>query len=227
MTTRATDSIREYHSSAYKVMSDVSQLLLTEFADTAMCATDKKFSATEFILVWMREHFLFQRKFDALFQRSVASSAGDQFTAVVALTLEKFLEAHGMPRCVKSEVKVALESGDIKPDVSIWCNGELRAIIECKTQFGRKRNEWADEYHNRTQRLNALHPKCLSFLCVLTRFNWESSWPQFRDSSLAGDKWFCLTQHWPSSLPEDVREGMIHEIAPMFDEILKLLKEHA
>ena len=177
-------------------------------------------AATIFVLSWMRDHFLFQKRFDALFQRSVMQGAADQFTAALALSLEMYLTANGTTSAVRSEVAMERRRGALRPDISVWDNHEAAvAVIECKTNFGYNRNGWAAQYYERTTRIHALFPDCLSTLCVLTKQNWERSWEQFKTSDLAGREWFCLTEVWPSDIGDDCERDMIHPIESLFVQI--------
>ncbi len=181
--------------------------------------------ATKFILSWMREFYLFQKKFDALFGRSLMQPAADQFTGVVALTLQKCLLAMNSKGIVKSESNLEKKRGSLHPDISIWTpKGNLIGVIECKTNLGRQRTTWKKQYDERTKEYCRLNPECLSFLCVLTQKNWEVSWEEFSNSPLAGKRWFCLSSIWPTEIEENPSSSIIHHIEPMFLEISKRLE---
>ena len=181
-------------------------------------------AATLFVLSWMREHFLFQKQFDSLFNRVVMPASADQFTAAVALALDKYLAANRLRGTVKSEVALEKRRGAPRPDISVWNGGRVEAVIECKTNFGHDRTGWKKQYKERSDRFSRLHPRCLSFLCVLTKENWEVSWPVFFGSPREGKTWFCLSDVWPTELGEKPVRHIINPIEPMFTCVRDALK---
>jgi hypothetical protein len=180
--------------------------------------------ATTFILAWMRTHYLWQKQFNGLFNCAKSSSAADQFTAAVALTLERFLHAHHLSGHVRSEVSLKKKKGAPRPDISIWANDErVVSVIECKTNLGYQRTGWKSQYYERTNKFLSLHPGSVSFLCVLTKDNWQESWPAFMGSPLFGKRWFCLSKVWPTELGDNLDAHVGSPIEPMFLEIREAL----
>lgn len=226
MRDQSNDIVNQAYSQLFESLKEASELFESEVrgynSDAAFRLSQK---ATKFITSWMRDYYLFQKQFDALFGRSLMQPAADQFTAVVALTLQKYLSAMNSKGIVKSESNLEKKRGSLHPDISIWSkNGTLLAVIECKTNLGRQRTTWKKQYDVRTKEYCKLNRECLSFLCVLTQRNWEVSWEEFSNSSLAGKRWFCLSKVWPSELGEELALNIIHPLEPMFLEISKRLE---
>jgi len=225
MNPESTQMIQQTYSQLYKSLKEAAEQLELEFkgCDDRSLLSSRK--VTNFILVWMREYYLFQKKFDALFNRSVMQPAADQFTAVVALALQKYLSARQSIGSVKSETNLERRKGSLRPDISIWQSiGELVGVVECKTNLGRNRYGWKKQYEDRTKRISTLSSHCLSFLCVLTKENWEVSWEEFSGSPLAGKKWLCLSDLWPSKMGRNVSSSIIHPVEPMFITIKEALE---
>jgi len=225
MTANAISIIRKAYAQLHESLKSAAEQLESEFKAIDDGAIAKSKKATVFILTWMREYYVFQKQFDTLFNRSVMQPAADQFTAVVALTLHRYLASRGADHVVKSEVNLEHRRGTLRPDISVWRHGtELAATIECKTNLGYNRDGWSKQYYERTKRIEMMSKGCLSFLCVLTKENWEKSWPEFSKSNLAGNRWFCLSDVWPSELSGDLTTHIIHPIEPMLVGIRKHLE---
>lgn len=226
MRTQPTALVSEAYDSLYAGYRQAAETLEVEFralADDEAILGSK--AASVFVLSWMREHFLFQKRFDALFGRNVMPASSDQFTAVVALGLEKYLAAASQAGAVRSEMTLEKKRGSLRPDISVWANAARAvAVIECKTNLGYNRTGWKRQYEERTGRAKQTHPGCLSFLCVLTKNNWTSTWTEFEESELVRNRWFCLTDMWPSDLGEDVRSHILHPIEPLFIQVRRCLE---
>lgn len=224
------DKSSEIVKQAYGQLFESLKSAADEFESEMKRYNDDRFlgfsrKATKFIMAWMREYYLFQKKFDALFGRSLMQPAADQFTAAVALTLRKYLMSIKSEGIVKSESNLEKKRRSLHPDISIWStNGTLVGVIECKTNLGRQRNTWQKQYDDRTKEYCRLNTECLSFLCVLTKRNWERSWEEFSGSPLAGKKWFCLSSVWPTEIGEKPDSSIIHPVEPMFILIKKALE---
>lgn len=222
--TSSSPAVTRAYSSLLASLSDAAQQLAAEFESMSDEDFLESKSASSFVLGWMRDHFRFQKQFDALINRNVMQPSADQFTAVVALALGQYLAVHGFAGAVKSEVAVAPRRGMPRPDISVWrADATLAAVIECKTNLGYNRDGWQRQYDERTKQFLTCSNGCLSYLLVLTRQNWLASWSLFEASELRHVKWFCLTGAWPSDVGEPVTDFVLDPIEPMFASIKNCL----
>lgn len=97
-----------------------------------------------------------------------------------------------------SEKTFRLHDGKwIKPDVSIWRDGKMIAVVECKTNMGFARGFWQDAFDKRAGDLykSGLREDAV-FLFVAT----EQCWSGFSaDDDRTGKIWFslCPKDTWP------------------------------
>lgn len=92
---------------------------------------------------------------------------------------------------VSSENNIKIGYGKyLKPDVAIWENDKLVAVIECKTSLGRARNEWQSSFEDRVKTLQDVGINQNSiFLFVATEQCWQG-FPKDDDRTLSS--WFAL-----------------------------------
>jgi len=180
--------------------------------------------ATKFILTWMRSLGEFQTKFGKLFGRIKRPPKADEFTSALAICLEQFLAARGIAGRVGCEETTHRAKGAKRPDVSVYAHsGQLLATVECKTDLGWKRKEWKAQIEKRTEQMLAACPGSDSFLCVLTRKNWDYS--EFERSPLCGKQWFCLSNVPVGRISNPVAdEDILLPIEPMFLDILSKVR---
>lgn len=207
----------DFDSQIRRGLSELRQTFKSEPDDADFVSNQ---TATRFILAWMGDHFRYSKQFDALIGRQKMPGTADQFTGVVVATLGAFLSARGCPAVVKSEVALERKRGSIYPDISVWTNeGELTAIIECKTNLGYNRSGWADQYAKRTAIAQALSSGAESYLCILTSMNWNSD--PYTESPLRSTHWYCLTDLWPLELAAPCDTQVLDPIEPMLLGILE------
>jgi hypothetical protein len=218
-------------SQYFKAADEAWHQIADELKNAFKVADDHSFEsecpATKFILTWMRELKGFQTNFGKLFGRKKRPPSADDFTAAVALCLEQFLAAKGYQTRVFCEKTTHKKRGATRPDISIWSQvDKLIAAIECKTDFGWIRKKWKEKWEKRDNRLAEKFPACTSYLCVLTKKNWDTS--EFENSPYFRERWFCLCKRSPAWLSDPIPETDIHTpIEPMFLAILTKLRELA
>jgi hypothetical protein len=177
--------------------------------------------ATKFILTWMRELRVFQKRFGSLFGRKKQPPLADDFTAAVALCLEQFLKARGQPGRVRCEETTHKKRGATRPDVSVLsAAGALVATVECKTNLGWNRKKWKEQWEAREADLKEGFPDCTPYLCVLTQKNWNSA--EFLESPYCEKQWFCLSRVGVGKITDPARDNL-HPIEEMFLSILERL----
>lgn len=81
---------------------------------------------------------------------------------------------------VSSETSVTLGEGKyVKPDVAIWKDEKIVAVIECKTSLGRSRKEWQAAFEDRVISLGKKGIREESiFLFVATEQCWQGFSPE-------------------------------------------------
>lgn len=229
MRTNSTDDATKCISNAYITFYKGIEEAAGIFEGVVDKLTDNEFlkqkPATVFILKWMREYFLQQKKFDLLIQRQVMPSSADLFTGAVAITLKHYLAAKGYSKAVKSEYKI--KPLNLRPDVTVWNNnGILVAAIEFKTNLGYQRSGWEKQQLDRESSIQQHFPKCTSYLCVLTKKNWENNFAAFTNNARHQSKqWLCLANIWPSEICQnDCTKNILHPVEPMFIQICSHLR---
>jgi hypothetical protein len=111
---------------------------------------------------------------------------------------------------------------DIRADISVWKDGELIAVIECKTQLGRKRGGWLEEFEERAERLRIQRPRTKLFLLAMTEANWGGF---DRNDCRFGKQFFALLDgdHGPMRVDPSAAtmEGIVHPMESLFRLILE------
>jgi len=123
-----------------------------------------------------------------------------------AMLLKAYLRNINSPLIVEAERKI--DKTKLRPDISVWRNRELVAVIECKTQMGWSRSRVAEDFHAREGKLYPLGPKEV-FHLVATQCNWTRG-----DEDEWGKRWLVVSDQpvewWSLGAP------ILHRIEPMF-----------
>lgn len=218
----ATDLVRSTISQSLQAWKCVRDELKTALAVSDEEVTIQK-PATKFILTWMRELKEFQREFGKLFGRQKRPPIADDFTAAVGFSLEQFVAAQGFPGAVLSEKTTHRARGATRPDISVWRGNKLIASVECKTDFGWSRKRWKEKWERRASNLETRHRDCASYLCVLSKKNWNAD--EFESSPRFGNQWFCITQRGIGKLPLPVADtDILTPVERMFLDIVAKLR---
>ena len=156
---------------------------------------------------------------DFLDKRSV-SPASDFFVETVLFYLKLLIEQRNKKLAVKSEVRFSTKNGYMKPDISIWKDDNVIAIIECKTNLGFRRNKWEADFKSRMKRLKTVYPKAKAFLLVLSSKNW----PGFdKKDHRTGKQFFALSNTSLRKIKETPLDNVIeNRVEKLFGQILKL-----
>jgi cob(I)alamin adenosyltransferase len=168
---------------------------------------------TQALALRMQAWYHAQRQIQAILPKDLAAPASDAFVEAVAFFLRVFLTK------AAPHLRVAAErrSGSLRPDVSVLRDDRLIAVIECKTNLGRSRQDWEANFLQREGQLSKLPSSPSVFLLVLTAKNW----PGFGDDPRCGKKLFTLLDCWPSDVPLDdsVSPHLVNCIEPLFSAI--------
>lgn len=177
---------------------------------------------TEAILYRMRTYYEVHNRVKSLLDKRYAQPAADLFAEVVAFYLKLLLQVNNTGLAVASERTIKPKRGAIRPDISVFKDDEVLAMIECKTQSGWARDTWESDFNDRKRKLKAEFPGAQAFLVVLTTRNW----PGFpKDNAKVGVEYYALTNVWPTEIPLDNVEQVIENpIETLFNRILDLVK---
>lgn len=74
--------------------------------------------------------------------KKLAPVAADFFVETILFYLKLILDKYKKNYEVFSERQIKHHQSYIKPDISIWDNDKVIAIIECKTNLGWNRKGW-------------------------------------------------------------------------------------
>ena len=152
-------------------------------------------------------------------KRSV-TPASDFFVETVLFYLKLLLEENNSKLVAKSEVRFDIEDGYIKPDISLWKDEEVVAIIECKTNLGFRRKKWEDDFNKRINGLKTAFPKAKAFLLVLSSKNWDGF---DEEDSRVGKQYFALSKLSLRKIKEAPLDDVVkNRIEDLFIQILEV-----
>lgn len=206
-------------SEVYQKIPKVIELAYNEINNQAI--GDKEI--TRSILYRLHTFYHYQYRLNTFYKRVYTPPAADFFTETVLYYLNVFFKIKKLDYEIKSEVAIKRKRGSIRPDISIWKGEDVIAIIECKTQLGYNRHSWQENFLSREQHLKNDFPMAKAFLLVMTARNWENN-HGFANYPERGQKYFVLTDRWPSDIDFDVahQEYIIDCIEPLFEQISKM-----
>ena len=153
-----------------------------------------KTEISDAILNRLRTYYRTQNDIKIFLNKRYIAAASDFFVESCLFYINLYLEASKSDLKAHSEKQLKAKRNSIRPDISIWREDEVVAIIECKTQLGWNRNNWEEEYHRRNKILQVDFPNAKSFLLVMTGVNWGG----FGDHEYINNYFFCLLNEiWP------------------------------
>ena len=153
-----------------------------------------KTEITETILERLKTYYLTQGKIKSFLDKRYLGAASDHFVESILFFLKLYFQSQGGHLQARSEKQIKKTKNAIRPDISIWRQDEVIAIIECKTQLGWNRDNWEEQYIDRDLKLKIDFPNAQSFLLLMTGLNWSG----FGTHSYLNKKYFCLLNDiWP------------------------------
>lgn len=167
---------------------------------------------TQAILLRMGAYYDSQNRIKQFLNKRYLASASDFFVETVAYYLKLYY--HNNSFKIASERQIMRKRGAIRPDISIWDQDTIVATIECKTQLGWDRFNWHNKYEERERKLKLVFPKAKSFLLAMTSLNW-SGFCQIQSEHR--EKFFCLTNDWPSRERPIQFQDRIEKLLEMID----------
>jgi hypothetical protein len=175
---------------------------------------------TKAIILRLKTYYETQDEIASFLGKNSVSPASDFFVETVLFYLKLLLEQGKSKLNAKSEVRFDTKNGYMKPDISIWKNKKVVAIIECKTNLGFRRNKWESDFKSRTTELKTVFPKAESFLLVLSSKNW----PGFdKNDNKVGKQYFALSKPSLRKIKNTPLDQVVeNRIEGLFSEILKI-----
>lgn len=182
----------------------------------------RKKDITKAIILRMKAYYESQNKIKKFLNKRYRSAASDFFVESIVFYLKLTFDKKNIDFEVHSERQIIPRRKALRPDISIWKNNKVVAIIECKTQLGWNRARWEKDFKKRESRLKCKFPKAKAFLVVLTSENW----PGFPDDNRkVGKQYFTLSDTWPTKIREDrVNSVIMNPIENLFKRIISRCK---
>jgi len=189
------------------------QIVYTHISDNYKFDLTKT-EITDAILNRLKTYYVTQNKIKTFLDKRYLAAASDFFVESTLFFLKLYLKSQGGILQAHSERQIKQKRNSIRPDISIWRDNEVIAIIECKTQLGWNRHNWEQQYFDRDHKLKADFSNAKSFLLVMTGLNW----PGFGSNSKLSDSYFCLLKDiWPTSYTDETHiftpiEGLFKQL---------------
>jgi hypothetical protein len=173
---------------------------------------------TKAILLRMKAYYDTQNKIKEFLNKRYLSAASDFFVETIVFYLKVIFDIEDIGLEVHSERQIRQKKGAIRPDISVWKNNKVVAIIECKTQLGWNRDKWEEDFEKRESKLKKEFPNAKAFLVVMTSKNW----PGFPDNNKkVGEQYFTLSSIWPKNISLDKIDSVImNPIEDLFKKII-------
>lgn len=147
----------------------------------------------------LRAFYCAQDSIKKFLDKRVAQAGADFFVEVILFSLKLFNEVERLNLEIASERTIQRKRKAIRPDISIWRGDDLLAAVECKTQLGWRRNDWAAHFDDREQKLQEIFPGAKMFLLVMTNCNWSG----FGNDPRSGQRLLCLLKDcWPTQISQ-------------------------
>ena len=173
---------------------------------------------TKAILLRMKAFYDTNYKIKKFLNKKYAPAAADFFVETTMFYLKLIMEKYKKQYEVFSERQIKRHRGYMRPDISIWDNDGVIAIIECKTNLGWNRIRWENDFIAREIKLKKDFPEANAFLLIMTSKNWPGI-P--KDNINLGDKYFILSEVWPTRITNENFDSII--INPVEDLFKKLI----
>jgi len=190
--------------------------LYEEINSNASISLEKR-DITKAILLRMKAYYDTQNKIKKFLNKRYLSAASDFFVEAIAFYLKLVFDKKGINLDVHSERQIRKKRGSIRPDISVWNDDDVVAIIECKTQLGWNRDKWEEDFKKRESKLKEEFHNAKAFLVVMTSENW-SGFPD--DNKKVGEQYFTLSSIWPTNITEDkINNFIMNPIEDLFKKI--------
>lgn len=170
---------------------------------------------TKAILIRLHSWYSLQNNVKNFLNKRRAIAGSDIFVETLIFYLKVVFKIFDIKDEICSERPI---DRAIRPDISIWENNVVKAIIECKTQLGWNRYKWREDFERREKIFKSEFPNAKVFLVVMTSENWGG----FGKDKNVGKKFFTLYNKWPTKidLNEDLDKYIVNPIEPLIKSIV-------
>ncbi len=152
------------------------------------------------VLGRLRAFYCAQDKLKWFLNKRVAQAGSDFFVETILFSLKLFNDTENLNLQIASERAIEKKRNAIRPDISLWREDNLVAVVECKTQLGWLRHNWGNHIVKREQQVKTVFPEATIFWLVMTSCNWSG----FGDDSRVGNTLFCLLREvWPTQISRE------------------------
>lgn len=203
---------REYSALTEKMITLYNELILDE--NVSLEGIDISLAVLERLVMY----YTYQNAVKVFLNKRYATAGADFFVETVIFYLKLLIKKFAPEYQIESERSIERKRGSIKPDISIWKDNEVIAIIECKTQLGWNRLGWEDDFLNREAKLKSIFPKANAFLFVMSLSNWAG----FGDSENVGIKYFVLSETWPGDIDAVNSKSVVNTVEMLFKRIFDI-----
>lgn len=213
-------SLLEFEKKYWESLDNQQKQLLSLYEEIKSNASIslKKKDITKAILLRMKAYYDVQDKIKKFLNKRYLSPASDFFVETIVFYLKVIFDIEDIGLEVHSERQIRQKKRTIRPDISVWKNNKVVAIIECKTQLGWNRNKWEEDFKKRESKLKKEFPNAKAFLVVMTSKNW-SGFPD--DNKKVGEQYFTLSSIWPKNISLDKIDNVImNPIEDLFKKII-------
>lgn len=199
-----TDQLTDNYALALDQLSIALQTSYEKMRLSPLSRTNLDYS--RIVLNRLRAFYCAQDSLKLFLNKRVGQAGSDFFVETILFTIKLFNDIEKLNLEISSERAIEKKKNSIKPDISLWREDRLVAVIECKTQLGWLRHNWVDHILHREQQIKAVYPESKVFWLVMTSCNWSG----FGDDSRLGETLFCLLKEiWPTQITKDFQHTML------------------
>ena len=213
-------SLLEFEKKYWESLDNQQKQLLSLYEEIKSNATIslEERDITKAILLRMKAYYDVQDKIKKFLNKRYLSPASDFFVETIVFYLKVIFDIEDIGLEVHSERQIRQKKGTIRPDISVWKNNKVVAIVECKTQLGWNRDKWEEDFKKRESKLKKEFPNAKAFLVVMTSKNW-SGFPD--DNKKVGEQYFTLSSIWPKNISLDkIDDVIMNPIEDLFKKII-------
>ena len=201
-----------------KLLENLPRYLERAFSLTTKYSFDlRRKDITRAILWRCRTYYKSQREICDFLRKRYRGPGADFFVETIVFFLKAIIKKNELRWQVDSERSITKKRGALRPDVTVWKEKKLLAVIECKTQLGYNRDRWKQDFVRRDRQIKKIHPSAHCFLLVMCSQNWSG----FGKDRRLGKQFFVLSNEWPDRLSENnLERSIVVPIEFLFEKIL-------
>lgn len=209
--------IEKEYIDAYKSQSIVLESIFRKAQRSNLTLDSNEY--TQCLIQRLKTYYETQNDIKTFLNKRYAAPAADYFVESVLYFLKLALEISNSKLEAHSERQITRSKNSIRPDISIWKDGKVVSIIECKTQLGWNRSNWKANFISREQKLRDYFPDADAYLLVMTGNNWDG----FSKKDILSKKYYCILDDiWPTEIDmNSMPSYVLTPIESLFQEVLK------